>query len=183
MGDVPLDSVNSKSEGADEAFLRFLRSSLTAPAAAAAAFKPGAALTSAAFTASLPGSKACTTTASRLVSGRLRLTTEAVAKVVPRGVTHLDMAPYDPSGPLVVAAGDKDGNVGLWRVDQLSESAGGVSDGDGTEDGVLFYRPHGSYVCHLKWGRGGLAGKLITAGPYTTPLFSSLRALSEEPCH
>jgi hypothetical protein len=39
------------------------------------------------------------------------LTEEAVAKVVPRGVTHLDMAPYDPAGPLVVAAGDKAGEI------------------------------------------------------------------------
>ena len=37
-----------------------------------------------------------------------------MAKVVPRGVTHLDMVPYDPAGPLVVAAGDKAG--GLLRT-------------------------------------------------------------------
>jgi hypothetical protein len=31
--------------------------------------------------------------------------------------------------------------VGLWRVDHHSESSAGVKDG--SEDGVLFYRPHG----------------------------------------
>ena len=42
--------------------------------------------------------------------------------------------------------GDKDGNVGLWRVDQLSgesSAAEAAEEGDGSEDGVLYYRPHG----------------------------------------
>ena len=47
------------------------------------------------------------TSASSLAAAKLSLTDEAVAKVVPRGVTHLDIAPYDPAGPVVVAAGDK----------------------------------------------------------------------------
>ena len=102
------------------------------------------------------------TSAAGLAKAKLSLTDESVAKVVPRGVTHLDMAPYDPDGPLLVAAGDKDGNIGLWRVDNEDASVS-KEDGDGSEDGVLFYKPHGSYVCHLKWGRGGLGGKLITA--------------------
>lgn len=181
VGDVPLESVNGD-EGADEAFIKFLRDSLAAPTASAKSFAPGAHLTSVDFAASLGsegrkgGKKAAapgesthvSTSTSSLASTKLTLTDEAVAKVVPRGVTHLDMAPYDPAGPLVVAAGDKDGNVGLWRVDQLSDqsnssAAAEASDtNDGSEDGVLYYRPHGSYICHLKWGRGGLAGRLVT---------------------
>ena len=100
------------------------------------------------------------TSASSLAAAKLSLTDEAVAKVVPRGVTHLDIAPYDPAGPVVVAAGDKDGAVGLWRVDGNETPAD--DEGDGSEDGVLYYKPHGSYICHLKWGRGGLGGKLVT---------------------
>jgi hypothetical protein len=81
----------------------------------------GAHLTAADFTASLNGggggrggksasSSYYPTSTPRLASAKLALTDEAVAKVTPRGVTHLDMAPYDPSGPLVVAAG-----VGLYK--------------------------------------------------------------------
>jgi hypothetical protein len=158
-GDIPLDSANG-SEGADEAFVRFLRHSMCAPIAAAALFTPGGFLTSTLFAASLSG--ASSTSCASLVSARMALRDESVAKVTPRGVTHLDFAPYDPAGPLVAAAGDKDGNVGLWRVDQLSAESSAAEAGDGSEDGVLFYRPHGSYISHLKWGRGGLAGRLIT---------------------
>merc|ERR1719163_2221951 len=80
---------------------------------------------------------------------------------------HLDVAPYNPDGPVLVAAGDKDGNVGLWRVDADEDAAATAErtddeEGDGSEDGVLFFKPHGSYVCHLKWGRGGLGGKLVS---------------------
>ena len=140
-GEVPLESVNGE-EGADEAFIGFLRESLASVSATADAHTPGNCLTADTITS-----------AASLARARLALKDDDVAKVVPRGVTHLDVAPYDLAGPLVVAAGDKDGHVGLWRVDGA---------GDEGEDGVLYYRPHGSYVCHLKWGRGGLAGRLIT---------------------
>ena len=43
------------------------------------------------------------------------------------------MAPYDPDGPLLVAAGDKDGNIGLWRVDNEDASVS-KEEGDGSED-------------------------------------------------
>jgi WD40 repeat protein len=173
VGPVALESVNGE-ESADEAFIKFLRDTLSGPIESSTSFnKSGIGfLTAEAFSKSLePLAKTKAkngelafppTSAAGLAKAKLSLTDESVAKVVPRGVTHLDMAPYDPDGPLLVAAGDKDGNIGLWRVD--NEDAGvSQEDGDGSEDGVLFYKPHGSYVCHLKWGRGGLGGKLITA--------------------
>ena len=161
-------------ESADEAFIKFLRDTLSGPIESSTSFnKSGIGfLTAEAFSKSLePLSKTKAkkvelafppTSAAGLAKAKLSLTDESVAKVVPRGVTHLDMAPYDPDGPLLVAAGDKDGNIGLWRVDNEDASVS-KEEGDGSEDGVLFYKPHGSYVCHLKWGRGGLGGKLITA--------------------
>ena len=162
-GDVKLESVNG-TESADEAFIAFLRDSLAAPTEAAKSFKSERMLTAEAFNATVAGARTgkapVPTSASSLAAAKLSLTDEAVAKVVPRGVTHLDIAPYDPAGPVVVAAGDKDGAVGLWRVDGNETPAD--DEGDGSEDGVLYYKPHGSYICHLKWGRGGLGGKLVT---------------------
>lgn len=150
-GDVKLNSVNGE-ESADEAFISFLRDTLSGVTAASSDFGDGV---------TIKHDRGSFTSAKSLVGAKIKLTDEAVAKVVPRGVTHLDLAPYDPDGPLVAAAGDKDGNVGLWRVDY--EAPGGADDeGDGSDDGVLFYKPHGSYICHLKWGRGGLAGRLLT---------------------
>ena len=150
-GDVKLDSVNGE-ESADEAFISFLRDTLSGVTASSAAFREGS---------TLKNDQGSFTSAKSIVGAKIKLTDEAVAKVTPRGVTHLDLAPYDPDGPIVAAAGDKDGNVGLWRVDY--EAPGGADDeGDGSDDGVLFYKPHGAYICHLKWGRGGLAGRLLT---------------------
>ena len=129
-GDVKLNSVNGE-ESADEAFISFLRDTLSGVTAASSDFGDGV---------TIKHDRGSFTSAKSLVGAKIKLTDEAVAKVVPRGVTHLDLAPYDPDGPLVAAAGDKDGNVGLWRVDY--EAPGGADDeGDGSDDGVLFTSP------------------------------------------
>ena len=165
-GDVPLESVNAN-ERADEAFIAFLRDAMATPMKDAEKVAEGTRLTASAFAESVSKTRPrnvalAPTSASGIVKSDLKLADEGVAKVTPRGVTHLDMAPYDASGPVVVAAGDKDGNVGIWRVDGASSSSAGDDDADGSEDGVMYYRPNGSYICHLKWGRGGLGGKLLT---------------------
>ena len=170
-GPVSLASINGD-ESADEAFINFLRDHLGAPLKESGDFKTGTFLTAGAFNKSFDSVSKTNakkgelafppTSAAGVSKSKLTLMNESVAKVVPRGVTHLDMAPYDPGGPVLVGAGDKDGNIGLWRVDNDGDGAA-KEDGDGSEDGVLYFKPHGSYVCHLKWGRGGLAGKLITA--------------------
>ena len=170
VGDVALES-NNGTESADEAFIAFLKRTLAAPRAEAAKVPAGKILLAADHNAACArgagANVAPPTSAAALARANLGLTDETVAKVVPRGVTHLDVAPYHPDGPVLVAAGDKDGNVGLWRVDADEDAAATAErtddeEGDGSEDGVLFFKPHGSYVCHLKWGRGGLGGKLVS---------------------
>lgn len=96
---------------------------------------------------------------SAMVKNRLTLRDIDVAKCVPKGVTHLDFS-HDES-MLLVASGDKEGHIGLWRVDkQPTEFRDEDEDED---DGVLYYKAHGSYISHCKWGRGALRGKLLTS--------------------
>ena len=96
---------------------------------------------------------------SAMVKNKLTLRDIDVAKCVPKGVTHLDFS-HDES-MLLVASGDKEGHIGLWRVDkQPTEFRDEDEDED---DGVLYYKAHGSYISHCKWGRGALRGKLLTS--------------------
>jgi len=94
---------------------------------------------------------------SAMVKNRLTLRDIDVAKCVPKGVTHLDFS-HDES-MLLVASGDKEGHIGLWRVDKQPTE---FPDED-EDDGVLYYKAHGSYISHCKWGRGALRGKLLTS--------------------
>ena len=94
---------------------------------------------------------------SAMVKNRLTLREIDVAKCVPKGVTHLDFS-HDES-MLLVASGDKEGHIGLWRVDKQPTE---FRDED-EDDGVLYYKAHGSYISHCKWGRGALRGKLLTS--------------------
>ena len=90
-----------------------------------------------------------------MLKNKLTLRDVDVAKCVPKGVTHLDFS-HDES-MLLVASGDKEGHIGLWRVDEMPDE----EDEDG-DDGVLYYRAHGAYISHCKWGHGALRGKLFT---------------------
>ena len=92
---------------------------------------------------------------SEMLKNKLTLRDVDVAKCVPKGVTHLDFS-HDES-MLLVASGDKEGHIGLWRVDEMPDE----EDEDG-DDGVLYYRAHGAYISHCKWGHGALRGKLFT---------------------
>lgn len=88
----------------------------------------------------------------QLASGGLGLAVDDVAKVTRQGVTHLEFHPRADTP--VVAAGDKDGHVGLWNFD-----AAGAEDEDGQaslgQDGVLLTRPHLEYISGLRWARAG----------------------------
>jgi len=91
-----------------------------------------------------------------MIKNKLKLREEDVAKCVPKGVTHLDFS-HDES-MLLVASGDKEGHIGLWRVEKEVKT-----EDDEDDDGVLYYKAHGNYISHCKWGRGALRGKLFTS--------------------
>ena len=101
--------------------------------------------------------KEATASVREMIKNKLTLRDVDVAKCVPKGVTHLDFSPDESM--LLVASGDKEGHIGLWRVDKTTSEADEEEDED---DGVLYYKAHGSYISHCKWGRGALRGKLFT---------------------
>ena len=85
---------------------------------------------------------------------------------LPAGISHLAFFPL--ADRLVLAAGDKDGHVGVWDVtrpphddeergEEDSEvDAARAPAGGGASDGVLLFRPHGQYVSGLVPCRGRL---------------------------
>lgn len=75
-----------------------------------------------------------------------------VSKVVPDRIYSVACHP-SPS-TLVVCAGDKQGHVGLWNVDQIGEESNDT-------DGVHLFKPHNRVVTHLEWNRAGTS--LISA--------------------
>jgi hypothetical protein len=77
--------------------------------------------------------------------------------------THLQWHPREDA--LLIAAGDKQGHVGLWRVDTEAAAAAeqeGGEGGDGSEDGVLLLKPHSSYVSGMQWLGDGASAALYT---------------------
>lgn len=62
-----------------------------------------------------------------------------VAKVTKSSTTHLAFMPRGDN--LILAAADKRGSVGLWRVDEHDEEY----------DGVLSFTPHSQYISGLAW--------------------------------
>jgi hypothetical protein len=98
---------------------------------------------SAACSAQPARSKPCKIKKSNSKIKSLSLREDDVAKVTKAGVTHLSAMPGSEE-PLVVAAGDKKGNVGIWRVDAQEENS--------SSDGVFLFEPHYQYVSGLVWG-------------------------------
>ncbi|KAK9799849.1 hypothetical protein WJX73_009741 [Symbiochloris irregularis] len=92
------------------------------------------------------------------------LKAEGVAKVSHAGISHLSFHPG--TSHLLLATGDKDGNVGLWNVDHIIQSddnGDNVDDDDAADDGVLEFQPHYSYVSGLRWIGGlGSSARLVT---------------------
>jgi len=72
-----------------------------------------------------------------------------VAKIVPKGIVHMDFLPSAHS--LVLASGDKGGAVGIWKV--------GIED---EADGLWLQRCHGQYVSGLRWSLGPSSPRLLT---------------------
>jgi len=137
-GDVPFRSSNGTPD-TDAAFLSLLRCCAAPPSADA---QPRV--------AQLAGSV---------------LAPERVSKITSKGVTHLGFMPR--ADIKLLAAADKEGGVGLWRVD-------GPEVADDVEDDPSFrsFRPHAQYISGLRWSA---AGKL-----YTCSYDGSLRLLDAE---
>lgn len=93
-----------------------------------------------------------------------------VAKITKSAVTHLTFMPT--SNDLIIAATDKKGHVGLWRVNEGDNNQVAVQDGSmafgedsmhqikeeqedvSVFDGVLAFKPHNQYVSGLAWTAG-----------------------------
>eukprot|EP00978_Attheya_sp_CCMP212_P047688 scaffold422987_cov55-Attheya_sp.AAC.1 len=76
----------------------------------------------------------------------IRLDDEAaVAKVTPDRIYA--MACHPTPHAVLACAGDKQGYVGLWNVDQ--------TNADNSSDGVHLFKPHSRPVSHLEWNRSG----------------------------
>jgi len=98
-----------------------------------------------------PKSKSVSSLSARI--GALSVDDEnCVSKVVPDRIYSVACHPSPSS--LVVCAGDKQGHVGLWNVDQVGE-------GSNDTDGVHLFKPHNRVVSHLEWNRTG--SSLISA--------------------
>lgn len=113
--EIPFDSLDGEAE-TDEAFIGALRTA--AGNKGVSSIKP----------------VECVNHTFQLDSNRIR-------KVVTSAATVLGFAPL-PDGHLFLAAGDKEGHIGLWDVDK---------DDDGEDDGVLHFQPHRQFVCGLAW--------------------------------
>ncbi len=81
----------------------------------------------------------------------LSLAEQDVAKVTKAGTVHLSFMPGTSD---VIAAGDKKGGVGLWRVN--------AEEKEGSCDGVHVFAPHAQYVSGLVWGERS-ENQLVTA--------------------
>ena len=103
--------------------------------------------------------KTKTTTKTSLKSLRavkkIELKEDDVAKCTERAVTHADFHPS--TSEVILASGDKEGNVSLWRVD----------DDDEDTHGVYCFQPHSQYVSHVKFGNGnGIIGSNLLSCAY-----------------
>jgi len=86
---------------------------------------------------------------------KLDLQEDDVAKCTERAVTHADFHPS--TSEIILASGDKEGNVSLWRVD----------DEDEDTHGVFCFKPHSQYVSHVKFGNGnGVIGSNLLTCAY-----------------
>merc|ERR1712100_118779 len=99
--------------------------------------------------------KTKTSLKSLLAVKKLDLKEDDVAKCTERAVTHADFHPS--TSEVILASGDKEGNVSLWRVD----------DDDEDTHGVYCFQPHSQYVSHVKFGNGnGIIGSNLLSCAY-----------------
>ena len=90
-----------------------------------------------------------------VLSSRLELGEDTVAKVTVKGISHLDWAPR--ADILLLAAGDKQGCVSLFNITAAASAPAAADDDedDGAADGVFVQRPHSEYISGLRWARQG----------------------------
>ena len=81
----------------------------------------------------------------------LSLVEKDVAKVTKAGTVHLS---FMPGSSEILAAADKKGGVGIWRVN--------AEEREGAFDGVHYFAPHAQYVSGLVWGERSNS-QLVTA--------------------
>lgn len=74
---------------------------------------------------------------------------DCVAKVVPDRIYSVAFHPSESK--LISCAGDKQGHLGIWDVDNHTENS----------DGVHLFRPHSSPISNLEWTRSG--NKLLSS--------------------
>ena len=130
--DIPFESMNATKEE-DAETLEVLRATPRA----------GEKATSAKTT------KKKTATAGEITS--LSLVEKNVAKVTKAGTVHLS---FMPGSSEILAAADKKGGVGIWRVN--------AEEREGACDGVHVFAPHAQYVSGLVWGERSNS-QLVTA--------------------
>jgi hypothetical protein len=97
---------------------------------------------------------------SRAVHG-LSVQDTDVAKVCPERIYSVSVHPAKDT--LIVAAGDKVGNIGLWNV----------NDPNDDDDGVYLFRPHRGAVCCLEWIGRNTSQLLSTSYDGTVRLFNA----------
>jgi WD repeat-containing protein 76 len=99
--------------------------------------------------------KTKTTSSQTLVKVSLKLKEDDVAKCTEKAITHVDFHPSQTE--IILASGDKDGNVSLWRVD----------DDDEDTHGVFCFKPHSQYISHVQFGNGnGVLGLNLLSCSY-----------------
>ena len=171
LGDVALES-NNGTESADEAFIAFLKRTLAAPRAEAAKVPAGKILLAADHNAACARGAGAKRRDAADVGGAPRERTSASrtrpsprwSRAGSRTSTWRRTTPTAPfsSPPGIRTETSGSGASTPTRTPAATAERTDDEEGDGSEDGVLFFKPHGSYVCHLKWGRGGLGGKLVS---------------------
>lgn len=109
---------------------------------------------------------------------RAKLTEDRVAKVTKNGVSHVAVHPRGDC--LLIAAGDKDGQVGIWHPlheafrlpekpgeeEEAMEAVAGAGPSEAidfaSDHGVLQFDLHSQYISGLKFLGTGLAAKLLS---------------------
>lgn len=83
-----------------------------------------------------------------MIKNKFMLCDVDVVKCVFKGVMYLDF--FFDEFMFFVVLGDKEGYIGLWRVDKTT------SEEEDEDDGVLYYKVYGLYILYCKWGCGVL---------------------------
>jgi len=81
----------------------------------------------------------------------LSLEPEFCAKVVTKAAVHMEFFPRTDF--LMIAVGDKSGQIGLWNINGLHSSDFVSVDEEDDTDGVMLLQPHRGYISGVRWSR------------------------------